>query len=467
MGRLVADVNDGYSRLMIFNYTKQLVDTRIQAIPSRGAQVIMDTGIHAPMENMINDDDIVQTLEFGESPDGVLQIFRASTDNLHDVRLSIKGEGGATTFDNMEYATDGAAQAEWVASDATNTQVYSEDTIVYQGSYSLKIHCDKKDSPGDTVTKTFSAEDWTGYESIRFWRYNTVGNGHCVWNVEISDDGTDWLSSQFTSLLANTWEELVIPIDNMTGSGVDLSSITRVRFKMVECTAVHYFYIDQFELLADVGTAFLRLYDFGTTSEPTSLTDGTQLTFDGGDTQLQITLPLNKSIVNIHAHRGAHVRDDNNLTVGNYYGIWIDGLTSGKLHLYGSDSQLYNSGKMYTLDGNDVTETSKSLRFLNFSVVESVLLSCKFNFDASPGDSVIYMPCRDITNNNLMDTFVGTIYCWDETEISADYSKADIPLYYNADCPFRPIYSDDENTSQATEIKTTVQWAYKPVETYG
>jgi len=300
-------------------YTMKLLDNIHQDIPNRGAQFEVDACVHAPMETMSNQDDLVKTLIFGSGDTGVCQIFRASSDNLHDARFTIKGSGAAATIDNMEYASDAAARAVWVASDATNTDVISENTIVYQGTYSLGVRCRKNQSPGDTITKTISATDYTD-GVIRFRRYNTVGGGKCIWKIRISDDGTDWLESQFTSISANEWEEINITVNSMTLSGTDVNKtiITKVQFYMVSCISPdHFWYVDQLELLSAAGTIEFKLYDFGTTTSPTNLSDGTQLTFDEGDTSITIVPPPNKSIVNVHAHYGTHQRD-NKLTVGNY-----------------------------------------------------------------------------------------------------------------------------------------------------
>lgn len=67
------------------------------------------------------------------------------------------GEGDITDIDDMEYATDNDAQTAYVASDATNFQSYSEDTIKEEGSYSLKMVATQTDSLNDVLTKTFSS----------------------------------------------------------------------------------------------------------------------------------------------------------------------------------------------------------------------------------------------------------------------------------------------------------------------
>ena len=59
-------------------------------------------------------------------------------------------------IDFMEYASDAAAQAAWVASDSTPLQSYSESTIKTQGSYALKAIAAQTDSLNDTLTRTIT-----------------------------------------------------------------------------------------------------------------------------------------------------------------------------------------------------------------------------------------------------------------------------------------------------------------------
>lgn len=102
--------------------------------------------------------------ETGVDTGSSINILYDSTNDYYSM-----GEGDTTAMDNMEYATDGDAQTAYVATDSTNFQSYSEDTIKEQGSYSLKMVATQTDSLNEILTKTFSTPiDLSDRDTIKF-----------------------------------------------------------------------------------------------------------------------------------------------------------------------------------------------------------------------------------------------------------------------------------------------------------
>jgi hypothetical protein len=73
------------------------------------------------------------------------------------------GDFNAKVIDDMEDITD------WTSSDSGTTTVSLESSAVKVGAGSLKITTIVSDSTNDTVSKTISNEDWSGYERLGFW----------------------------------------------------------------------------------------------------------------------------------------------------------------------------------------------------------------------------------------------------------------------------------------------------------
>jgi len=75
---------------------------------------------------------------------------------------------GDLEMDNMEYATNGAAQAAYVSDSPSTFQSYSEGTIKTQGSYSLKAIASAS-ALGSTMQKALSpVSDLTGVKNLKF-----------------------------------------------------------------------------------------------------------------------------------------------------------------------------------------------------------------------------------------------------------------------------------------------------------
>lgn len=90
-----------------------------------------------------------------------------------------------TELDYMEYATDGAAQAIFVTTDAAKLQVTSEDTILKQGTYSMNITAAAGDDGSQDVKTAALGISLSGKDVIVLWTYSTAANSD--WTISFTD----------------------------------------------------------------------------------------------------------------------------------------------------------------------------------------------------------------------------------------------------------------------------------------
>lgn len=126
--------------------------------------------------------------------------------------------GSTTELDYMEYATDGAAQAAYVASTAGKLQSYS-GTIKAQGTYSLKLVADATDDGSQYVYRTIGAPiDLTGKKVLKLQIYATADTSD--WTLEIYDTttGAAAIVSQVLKIYdrdESTWKQILIDISDI------------------------------------------------------------------------------------------------------------------------------------------------------------------------------------------------------------------------------------------------------------
>jgi len=115
-------------------------------------------------QNMV--DGAVDEFEDETGIDTVNSIYEVydSTDDYYSPDILTEVE-----LDYMEYSSDGNAQTAYVSSEAGELQCYSENTIVEQGSYSLKAIANQTNSLNDFLIRTIGAPiDLSGQDDIYF-----------------------------------------------------------------------------------------------------------------------------------------------------------------------------------------------------------------------------------------------------------------------------------------------------------
>jgi len=366
-------------------------------IITHGQEEVFQLIPHVKMESMIKCDTIIQTLEFGQEPSSVMQIFRASTDNLSEVSLKLHGVGSTDITESFEYSTDASMRAVWVPS-SSDIEIYSDNGTYYTGSYSIGIDCYRNRSNGESITKTFSSENWSLVESISCMVYESKGSNRNHWKIRIYD-GNNWAEKEFTIPVKNVWENKIFLIESLDNIEVlDLSHITKIQFLLDDCNANAWLNIDDFKRSIPSGYADIKLYSFGTSDHPTLL--GQPLTFNTNENVATILTPPTPQTITIPMMVPQ-------LTVGEYYGIEISNVSNGVLHIYGSSTQIYNSGQMFTISNSNFTYTTKNMRFMLSTIVSTLLNKIEITFDGDPGTSDIDLPI--IHNGETLNECLGNI----------------------------------------------------------
>jgi len=135
-----------------------------------------------------------------------------------------------TELDYFEYANYDAAQAVFITTDGTKLEVYSESTIVKQGTYSMKILADASDDGTEEVKTVDLNISLSGKNVIVLWTYSTAANSD--WTVSFID-GTGGaivadriLKTEIEQV--NTWVQHLIDISAVADG--DKSDIDVIKF---------------------------------------------------------------------------------------------------------------------------------------------------------------------------------------------------------------------------------------------
>lgn len=126
---------------------------------------------------------------------------------------------------------------------AVHLQCYSEDTIVEQGTYSLKGLAQETDSLNDTLTRTIGTPiDIKDRDRIKFWIRASRTGGNI--KATIRDSGTNTQDYTPNIADANTWQEEKWYIGNPKVVNADKDAIDRIIFTIINADADNTFYID-------------------------------------------------------------------------------------------------------------------------------------------------------------------------------------------------------------------------------
>lgn len=144
------------------------------------------------------------------------------------------GWGAAGTHDLCFYLYGGS-----------NLQCYSEDTIVNQGSYSLKAVAKQTGSLNDTLTKTLIGEDkidLTGISTLKFDVYASRTGTNL--QMQIHDSGGQTSTKDIAISSADEWETITWDISAIDDT--DKDDIDKIIIKVIEASADNTFYVDNF-----------------------------------------------------------------------------------------------------------------------------------------------------------------------------------------------------------------------------
>lgn len=388
-----------------------------------------------------------------------LQIFKPALDtNLYGVELVLGTSGAETTIDTF----DSSVTTNWISSDTSNTVRSAEASIVYEGSGSMEVTTRFPKSLGDYVRRTISATDYSSATSFSFaFRSSNINQ---QWRFRISD-GTNTLQSPiFSAQTVNTWSVIEFDIEEfteITAGTTNTAAITRLEFYVVNnTTSTNYFDILK-RITATSLMCEVELYDFGTTANPTNISQGSLITSDRSETSIIFEVFRGvRRRYKIEFLKG--VLTSNNLTEGNYYGILIK--TEGII-VYGHSTTAYSSGKNYSIvtSTGALTDTTNSAFFGIYTIPDICFLTTGiFSSSQSTGDSSINLFVSDSeSTHNIVQQLINEYHIVSDNinQFSTGNRIISIPKGYN----IRVDINHDVSAENFTKLSATGIYIRKPI----
>jgi hypothetical protein len=298
------------------------------------------------------------------------QIFRASTDNINGIYLTLESASG-TTIDNFEsYADSAALQAVWTETDAADPAALAT-VIVGTGTKSMLLPMSA--TVGDEWYKTNVVTDYTGYTFEMQW-YQSVSFSQAQMSFYIQDNVGN---SKYLPLVveqADAWEtfdfqETAMVETTGNSTDTDTTKILRVGFRLDDNRVNADGYADEIKAIPEPGEIALELWDMGTTlptSGVTTLNDGNQYEelgdrgINGGTVSTNITVELigGKRLYDIYefiAGTALEIPGNTTITNDNYYALVLRYVDTD-VTVFGANTtysnQYYNSGYAFTATNN-------------------------------------------------------------------------------------------------------------------
>lgn len=390
-----------------------------------------------------------------------LQVFRLDSNNIKDIIGSFKTNPLTSLIDNF----DSGVTSNWI-SDSGNITVSAESNIVYEGTGSMRVRTRNNNAVGDSVNRTFgTAQDLSDIFSLNF-HYRTEDN-QVIWSMIVEDDtGKQSKSVDFSAPTNNNWAEINLVKDSFTDLQVNSTDWSNIKKIIWYCEVTHgknddhYFDILNSYTEVSTGNISISYYDFGTNANPTSLSQGTLLTSDDGNTIMSgdFNAPV-RTKGEMDFTIG--VKSGNEITPGNYYGVYIE-LTN--ITIYGSNTQTYQSGKFYSVDNsNNLIDENKTLYFGIYSVPsEWSIKHFHFRANAIGKETEIYVTSLD-SNGSVHESEISDLKFVAETNLV--FQIEDETILHKDDI-LRLTAFHDVN-SDVTYISFNLEFSYKNFVRYG
>ncbi len=125
----------------------------------------------------------------------------------------------------------------------TNTilNTFSEDIIIQQGTYSLKVEAAKTDSLNETLTRTVDPTiDLSGKKKIIFWAYASRTGSN--FKIGFHDSGGNTIEHTINIASPDTWEKQTVDISAVTDANKD--AIDWIKITILNADSDNTFYID-------------------------------------------------------------------------------------------------------------------------------------------------------------------------------------------------------------------------------
>ena len=441
-------------------------------ISERAGTFPIDMHSKVSTEGLATSTGLIYSLTATGTVDGLLQVFRASADNVHDiiVPVSATGQTADVLLFDCEYANNVAAEADWVSSNEGDFDVRSEGVTVYSGDYSLRIDVKNADALNATATYTYSTnQNWVSILTLKFRFQCNQNTG--VLRLKIQDASSNIMYSDIDVDNQNVWYLKEVVLATMTNySAVDKSTIKKIIWECRDISNNPRYFIDDIYLASTENLSIpmdIELYDFGSNSLPTTIT-GAPLVLDEYNTYATVNVSDHFAVLNAHIHMASHRPDANRkLTVGDYYGLYFKKPSYGAINFYGSTlGQQYNSGKTSLVESNNITTISGvSLGFLVYAYVPGLYKEIRVFLDHTAEYSTIFI--YKVDNNNKFKQLVYNSQFLNDIEkvisFSDDFSEQ---IYIDANHSLEAVYTDS-HISQADKVNVEVKFLYESFPTYG
>ena len=421
--------------------------------------------------SQVIEDSVVATLNSDDTENGIIQVFQVNvSDNLNGMKVLAKASHPVTDevilIDDFEYSSHEDARTAWpIIQDDLDEElaIYSDNYHELNGNYCMKITA-QSDAEGSSFYKAFDTpQDWEQMKSLYFnWRATKEGSGY-RWRIRIYDNIDQIAYTEFSPTDKYNWEYIEFAKDIFNNTGViDWSQIVKIDFYCVASDCWHENYIDDLGMVKNTitskVTSEVSLIHFGT--NPDFSTIGDIKTLDNNFDVEDLIVSVNGAhIVDINLQYGAS-SNDWKLVDGDYYGIYIKKPEVGTITLYGSDTQTFDSGNLYSNNGGTLTAMNKSLAFMLFTFSKSTLKKINFRQDVWSKHSNIDLMLINPANfkvKQILGTY--TFSACELIEVSFDYSNPEI-IIVDHDAHLYVYYQDDKN-SNSTELNVCPRFHYE------
>ena len=411
-------------------------------------------------ENVADNNDIVATLD-NTSTSYLVQLFRASSTNVNTVAVTTNAVPVGTLEDNFSTG--------WVSSSPSKITV-SFDTVIYNNtdldtsSSSTQLALGNNIT-GVTVAKTVS-ENWTTVSTFSLWFRATA---LLEMYIRLSD-GTNSATYNFVNTVTNSFQQKIFDLNDpdSTSGILNIAAITSVTFGTYTGGNLtgQFAWLDALESQVAPSPLYLQLWEFETNLHPDSLSLGTVLTLDDGNTDLQIGSELVKAAQRVNLRYGV-TNAANKLKFGNYYGLVFYNKGVGVHNIYGSVSEkIYEHGNTFTSpsSGGALTNVNTSVYFCIFAHKDCYIRTIYNSADFNPGDAKIITVIYSTEDNKRKATLQNNMRFYGRTSVELDFK--DIPRYINSDDIIAINYIDDGNSS-ASEFQFGIDAVYEDFKVWG
>ena len=410
------------------------------------------------------------------------QIFRASSDNITGLLLTLEPDNLRTEIDNFEsYADSAALVSEWATTGGAN-DVVLETAITSSLSSSTKSM---------ELNLTQNTSEWTDTVSsvdlstvvIELDYYQDVAYG----TAEVSfflGDGTNTKSVKMVNQNVNVWQHYDIDISAFLEDGAgttDDTAITKIGFRVDVNKGGAKSYVDNIEYQAQPGSVRLKLWNMGASipvSGTGTLASGTlyEKLGDAGISGMQTgsyILPLGsgKKLYHIDEFVAGPAREipaNEPLTASNYYALVLEHIDTN-VKVFGPNTaygiNYYTNGYSFTTTANDAPLTGtgafNDMMFGILSAQEVYVSRVQVRLDNPPSASADYSIYMEDENMKITDMILSHIHDPRQVEVVDLTRPSKLPVGGKLE-----VYYNDDPADGVEEVTVDMDYFYVPPDSY-